>query len=562
MRKSGSPYVLFLLAIFVVALSLSMSGLTGATNDKQAVEERPDLITIDTPMVTGEEEMPPVHFRHESHTRAVQQDCTVCHLKKKGAFVFKFKRLADVDAETAMNLYHDNCTACHLAEKKKGHETGPETGECRICHQAQSPRSVRQRPVVFDRTLHYRHEKSGHIKYKGATADTNCGACHHQYNEETGTLYYEKSREGACVYCHPAEPVPETPAPGIDLLKKDAKMAAAENADQPRSIRHAAHDACVACHQKMIENDIVAGPVECAGCHGPDAFKDIEPIDHIPRLNRNQPDTLFIKGWSALNKTNQATADIEKQFMHAVPFDHKFHEQATGSCKTCHHASLEKCGDCHTPASDEKGGYIRLDQAMHATYSHRSCMGCHDAQKETASCAGCHFAMPEMAFADKSCETCHYPVISREQAAGMDKKTAASVAGEVLAKLKDRFSPVPDDKIPETVKIGVIADTYEPSRFPHRKVVRAIMEKIKTSDMAAVFHGDGQTLCTGCHHNSPASLTPPKCASCHGQSSFARNGRPGLKGAYHGQCITCHQQMKVETVAATDCAKCHKEKNQ
>ncbi|MCP4020221.1 MAG: cytochrome c3 family protein, partial [Desulfobacteraceae bacterium] len=65
----------------------------------------------------------------------------------------------------------------------------------------------------------------------------------------------------------------------------------------------------------------------------------------------------------------------------------------------------------------------------------------------------------------------------------------------------------------------------------------------------------------GCHHNSPASLTPPKCSSCHGKSSDLKADKPGLKGAYHGQCITCHQKMEVKTVLPTDCTKCHEKKS-
>ncbi|MEZ4603850.1 MAG: hypothetical protein R2861_10745 [Desulfobacterales bacterium] len=33
--------------------------------------------------------------------------------------------------------------------------------------------------------------------------------------------------------------------------------------------------------------------------------------------------------------------------------------------------------------------------------------------------------------------------------------------------------------------------------------------------LAAHFHDDAKTLCAGCHHHSPVSLTPPACASCH-----------------------------------------------
>jgi len=125
----------------------------------------------------------------------------------------------------------------------------------------------------------------------------------------------------------------------------------------------------------------------------------------------------------------------------------------------------------------------------------------------------------------------------------------------------DRDFMVPIDKNPETETIKEKMDQYQAETFPHRKIVLELNRRIKDNKMAGFFHKDDKTLCMGCHHNTPGSIQPPKCASCHGQSvQPASDGRPGLKGAYHGQCISCHQVMKIEKPAATDCIVCHKEK--
>jgi DnaJ-class molecular chaperone len=114
------------------------------------------------------------------------------------------------------------------------------------------------------------------------------------------------------------------------------------------------------------------------------------------------------------------------------------------------------------------------------------------------------------------------------------------------------------DQIPETVTLRKLADEYEPVVLPHRKIVLKLAEVNKTSKMAAYYHKETLTLCQGCHHNSPASLTPPQCASCHGKSSEALNlTRPGLMAAYHQQCIECHDQMGLEKPASRDCTACH-----
>jgi len=84
------------------------------------------------------------------------------------------------------------------------------------------------------------------------------------------------------------------------------------------------------------------------------------------------------------------------------------------------------------------------------------------------------------------------------------------------------------------------------------------VEKQKDNRLAAAFHSDKATLCQGCHHNSPASKTPPKCVSCHPVAvKPTTDGQLALKAAYHQQCMTCHARMNQKP-AATECADCHK----
>jgi hypothetical protein len=244
-------------------------------------------------------------------------------------------------------------------------------------------------------------------------------------------------------------------------------------------------------------------------------------------------------------------------FMDGVGFNHKDHETRTQSCKACHHQTLKKCNDCHTPeGGDQKGGFVSLAQSMHDLKSDRSCIGCHKELTKNADCAGCHFQMPGKKDGAESCNTCHN--LAKTDLKSMDNQ---AVAEKALTDLSQRYRQVKPDRIPETIVIDVLADEYMPSQFPHAKIVRAIAQRVETSNLARAFHTDQAGLCMGCHHNSPKTLDPPKCASCHSKNGPGPDGRPGLKGAYHGQCITCHQKMEVKSVAATDCVKCHEKKN-
>ena len=199
---------------------------------------------------------------------------------------------------------------------------------------------------------------------------------------------------------------------------------------------------------------------------------------------------------------------------------------------------------------------------MHDPRSEKSCMGCHQQAQKASTCAGCHALMPEKAFSETSCIQCHRVDKSAIASMPMSKAEKTQLAQKTLASVSMKSMMVPNDAVPEKVKIGAMAEEYEPAEFPHRQIVQKLAAAMKDDRMADFFHGkEAATLCVGCHHNSPATTRPPKCASCHGEMFKTDvDGRPGLMGAYHGQCISCHQLMKIEKPAATDCIGCHRKK--
>jgi hypothetical protein len=86
-----------------------------------------------------------------------------------------------------------------------------------------------------------------------------------------------------------------------------------------------------------------------------------------------------------------------------------------------------------------------------------------------------------------------------------------------------------------------------------------MVKKLENSKLAQYFHYDENTLCLGCHHNTPAGDKPPRCGICH-DKPFNENNllRPGIMGSFHQQCIGCHQKMGIEKY--TGCTSCHKER--
>ncbi len=502
--------VFFLLLPFVVQSKINSSK-----------EKRPDILSIELGPQLSKKEMPGVTFLHDLHTRSLDDKCGACHMENENGLLFLFKR---TDQQPSMELYHDECMACHVEKKGEGKPSGPMTDQCGACHVREPARASSWKKIKFDKSLHLIHISSAKIKSRQTGDEDNCNVCHHQYDAQKKELIYKKGEEVSCSYCH-----------------RPAKT------DTVRTIRQASHDACVACHQEMKAKKESAGPISCAGCHDAQEQAKLEKVDPIPRLKRNQPDQLLLTPWEK---------GLEKQgpFMPAIAFDHKSHEEGTQSCKSCHHETLKKCSECHTPTgSEEKGGFVSLTQAMHQVDNARSCKGCHRELAMASECAGCHTRMPATSKDPESCNACHNVQPEEYQTT----EDFSLLAKEVTAARSGQYNRVLADKIPETVVIKDLVKEYKASEFPHGKVVKALLKKAENSSLAKAFHKDETTLCMGCHHNSPKSLEPPKCGSCHSKNGPDLDGRPGLKGAFHGQCITCHQEMKVTQVLATDCVKCH-----
>lgn len=102
-------------------------------------------------------------------------------------------------------------------------------------------------------------------------------------------------------------------------------------------------------------------------------------------------------------------------------------------------------------------------------------------------------------------------------------------------------TPFPEEG-PDVVMLDQLSELYVPVPFAH-----------KLHAQMAQQMGDG---CKACHHHSPEGRIPP-CRECHHDPSKPRDLRqPGLKGAYHRQCMNCH----IEWSHDTSCIFCHARK--
>jgi hypothetical protein len=123
------------------------------------------------------------------------------------------------------------------------------------------------------------------------------------------------------------------------------------------------------------------------------------------------------------------------------------------------------------------------------------------------------------------------------------------------------------------VTVKVLENEYEPAKFPHLDIVNKLAKISNDSKLATYFHRNIQTICEGCHHQSPAATeaqkeSPPYCRNCHMISYNKKNmNSMRLVTAYHNQCMGCHNAMGLEKGSSINfaegdrCEACHKKKD-
>jgi len=97
---------------------------------------------------------------------------------------------------------------------------------------------------------------------------------------------------------------------------------------------------------------------------------------------------------------------------------------------------------------------------------------------------------------------------------------------------------------PDTVVLDELENLYEPVVFHH-----------KAHAKMTGFSGG----CETCHHFTPPNTPHSGCKDCHPTGIQHEDiAQPGLKGAYHRNCMKCHQEWDKDTA----CEVCHAKKTE
>jgi len=103
---------------------------------------------------------------------------------------------------------------------------------------------------------------------------------------------------------------------------------------------------------------------------------------------------------------------------------------------------------------------------------------------------------------------------------------------------KDKGRKLTSERGPNEIIINELENLYKPVKFSHKL----------HAQMADMSGG-----CITCHHYTPTDMSHPSCSECHGPNAVRENIEPGLKGAYHQQCMGCHMEWSKDT----NCEVCH-----
>lgn len=118
------------------------------------------------------------------------------------------------------------------------------------------------------------------------------------------------------------------------------------------------------------------------------------------------------------------------------------------------------------------------------------------------------------------------------------------------------------DDAPESVEIGSLSKLYEPVWFDH--AMHADVAECSQCHHHTTGQEPTDERCLKCHAQS-GETGSISCADCHTADRFSPEDikasrtrtyhidKPGLKGAYHLNCIGCHQDQD----GPTGCTDCH-----
>lgn len=206
---------------------------------------------------------------------------------------------------------------------------------------------------------------------------------------------------------------------------------------------------------------------------------------------------------------------------------------------------------------ENKGGKVIFTHKAHVTIENDTCVSCHHTSTNDETpprCSSCHVKKFDDTFIAEHpetidpeyCGSCHHPEATIE-------RFAHDVHAEDYA-AEDCQACHHDESIePEPQACSDCHESQTSKDIPSLKEAN----HAKCADCHDDFYEQGINGCANCHtrKTTTEAPAPQACSSCHDEPIDMLV--PTTTKAFHGQCMSCHEQQGAGPFGDDACYRCH-----
>ncbi len=206
---------------------------------------------------------------------------------------------------------------------------------------------------------------------------------------------------------------------------------------------------------------------------------------------------------------------------------------------------------------ENKGGKVIFAHKTHVELQDSDCASCHHTsgdEQMPPNCSSCHVKKFDDAFIanhqetidDKYCQSCHHPTAT--MALFSHDKHAEDYAEDDCQACHHDESIEPDPQAcSECHEKETLKDIPSLKDANHGKCI----------DCHEDFYDEGTKGCKNCHTREKPTKTfePQPCSSCHDEP--VEQLVPTTTTAFHGQCMSCHEEQGAGPFGDDACYQCH-----
>lgn len=207
---------------------------------------------------------------------------------------------------------------------------------------------------------------------------------------------------------------------------------------------------------------------------------------------------------------------------------------------------------------ENKGGKVIFAHKTHVDIQDKDCASCHHTsgdEQAPPKCSSCHvkkfddtfIANHQDSIDDKYCQSCHHATATTAKFS--HEKHAEDYAEDDCQACHHDESVEPEPQ--------ACSDCHEKEPL---KDIPSLKDAnhAKCADCHEDFYDKGVKGCTSCHTREEApkaAPAPQPCSSCH--SEPVEQLVPTTTNAFHGQCMSCHENQDAGPFGDDSCYQCH-----